>query len=103
MAASWVLDREDSQAGRFPRTKIFQLRMLSIALTKAPLPAGTGGQDGLHVACGGGPVVGGWLAAGARPGRGRPLPPDQSVHPRVRHLAVDDAVFPQRPFTPEAE
>ena len=36
---------------------------------------------------------------GGRP----PLPPDQAVHPRVRHLAVHDAVSPQRPLTHEPE
>ena len=42
--------------------------------------------------------------SGQDPTRTRaPLPPDQPVHPRVRHLAVHDAVFPQRPFTHESE
>jgi GNAT superfamily N-acetyltransferase len=42
-------------------------------------------------------------AGGNRLGRRPPLPPDQPVDPRVRDLAVHDAVFPQRPFTHEAE
>ena len=33
-------------------------------------------------------------AACARPGRRLPLPPEQPVHPRVRHVAVHDAVLP---------
>ena len=40
---------------------------------------------------------------GCPPRRRPPLPPDQPVDPRVRHLAVHDAVFPQRPFTQESE
>lgn len=42
-------------------------------------------------------------AGGDRLGRRLPLPPDQPVDPRVRDLAVHDAVFPQRPFTHEPE
>jgi hypothetical protein len=38
-----------------------------------------------------------------RLGRRPPLPPDQPVDPRVRDLAVHDAVFPQGPFTHEPE
>ena len=42
-------------------------------------------------------------AGGNRPGQRPPLPPEQPEHPRVRYLAVHDAVFPQRPFTHESE
>ena len=37
------------------------------------------------------------------PRRRPPFTPDQPVHPRVRHLAVHDAVFPQRTLTNESE
>src|SRR3954464_4915359 len=40
---------------------------------------------------------------GNRLGRRSPLPPDQAEHPRVGHLAVHDAVLPQRPLAHEPE
>src|SRR5665213_3580576 len=41
--------------------------------------------------------------AGKRLGRWPPLPPDKPVHPRVRDVAIHDAVFAQRPFAHESE
>src|SRR6476619_7399216 len=43
------------------------------------------------------------LRSADRLGRRPPLSPDQPVDPRVRDVAVHDAVLPQRPFTHEPE